>query len=106
MDESPSYFVLCSSEEDSSSTVEALLFSPAEQNLLITGSLEGIINVWDLSSQVSKVLGRSTIPSHLGLGWVDIDFDSSTLCQVLLWLIGNWLNWQSRWWNVRPPGIV
>ena len=48
-------FVLCSSEEDSSSTVEALLFSPAEQNLLITGSLEGIINVWDLSSQVSKV---------------------------------------------------
>ena len=48
-----------SSEEDSSSTVEALLFSPAEQNLLITGSLEGLINVWDLSSQVgvSKVYG-------------------------------------------------
>ena len=42
------------SEEVSSSTVEALLFSPAEHNLVITGSLEGMLSVWDLSSQVSK----------------------------------------------------
>ncbi len=37
----------------SKATVEAVLFSEAaEQNLLVTGSLEGVVNVWDISSQV------------------------------------------------------
>jgi len=40
--------------EHNKSTVEALLFSPAEQNMLITGTLEGNISVWDISSQVMR----------------------------------------------------
>jgi len=64
------------SAEDSTSTVEALLFSPAEQNLLITGSLEGLISVWDLSSQVSRASVRVgsgiTRLSWLGDGRRDI----------------------------------
>lgn len=40
----------------SRSTVEAVLFSPrgSEQNLLVTGSLEGVVNVWDMSTQVGR----------------------------------------------------
>jgi WD40 repeat protein len=35
-----------------SSTVESVLFTRAEQNILVTGSLEGVVAVWDLSTQV------------------------------------------------------
>ena len=31
------------------------------------------------------------------LGWVDLDFCCSTLCLVLLGLMGNWQNWLSKW---------
>ena len=49
--------------------------------------------------------------THLlaNLGWVDLDFDCSTLCLVLPGLLGNWQNWLSswaRWWNIpnlSPP---
>lgn len=37
------------------STVEALLFSSTEQNLLLTGTLEGNVTVWDVSSHVKRV---------------------------------------------------
>lgn len=40
--------------EHCKSTVEAVLFSPAEQNLLVTGTLEGNVSVWDISSQVMR----------------------------------------------------
>eukprot|EP00095_Tigriopus_kingsejongensis_P003273 maker-scaffold675_size187964-snap-gene-0.28 protein:Tk03273 transcript:maker-scaffold675_size187964-snap-gene-0.28-mRNA-1 annotation:"hypothetical protein DAPPUDRAFT_187565" len=43
-----------SEEVDSKSTVEATLFSKPEMNLLITGTLEGTINIWDLASHVSR----------------------------------------------------
>ena len=43
--------------------------------------------------------------THLlaNLGWVDFDFDCSTLCLVLPGLMENWQNWLSswvRWWNI------
>ena len=37
------------------------------------------------------------------LGWVDFDLSCSTLCLVLLGLMGNWQKWLSRlarWWNI------
>ena len=40
-------------EVSSRSTVETVLFGKSqEQNILVTGSLEGIVNVWDVSTQV------------------------------------------------------
>ncbi len=39
-------------EVSSKSTVESVLFS--EQNVLVTGSLEGVVNVWDISTQVKR----------------------------------------------------
>ncbi|TRY61942.1 hypothetical protein TCAL_03720 [Tigriopus californicus] len=41
-------------EIDSKSTVESILFSKPEMNLMLTGTLEGTVNVWDLASQVSR----------------------------------------------------
>lgn len=38
---------------DSNSTVESVIFTKPETNYLITGSLEGVLNVWDLSTQVA-----------------------------------------------------
>ena len=43
--------------------------------------------------------------AHLlaNLGWVDFDFGCSTLCLVLLGLMGNWQKWLSSWarcWNI------
>ena len=37
--------------------------------------------------------------THLlaNLGWVDFDFGCSTLCLVLLGLMGSWQNWLSSW---------
>ena len=36
--------------------------------------------------------------SHLvsDLGWVDFDFDYSTVCLILLGLMGKWQNWMSK----------
>lgn len=39
---------------DSKSTVESILFSKPEMNLMLTGTLEGTVNIWDLASQVSR----------------------------------------------------
>ena len=38
---------------ESKTAVEAVLFSPADQNQLITGTLEGCITIWDVSTNVS-----------------------------------------------------
>ena len=38
------------------------------------------------------------------VGWFDLDFVCSTLCLVLLGLMGNWQKWLSKWaiwWNLR-----
>ena len=39
-------------EEQKGQSVEAVLFTKSEQNFLVTGSLDGVINVWDLATQV------------------------------------------------------
>ena len=43
--------------------------------------------------------------THLlaNLGWVVMDFDCSTVCPILLGLVGIWQKWLSswaRWWNI------
>ena len=43
--------------------------------------------------------------THLlaNLGWVDLDFDSSTVCSILHGLVGIWqkrLSSWARWWNI------
>ena len=35
-------------------TVEAVLFSNVDQNIVVTGTLDGIVTIWDVSSQVSR----------------------------------------------------
>jgi hypothetical protein len=40
-------------ESTSRSAVEAVLFSPADPNQLITGTLEGVVTTWDISTHVS-----------------------------------------------------
>ena len=42
------------------------------------------------------------VPSELRLGFVDLDFECSTVCPTLLWLMGIWqkrLGRLARWWN-------
>jgi hypothetical protein len=39
-------------ESTSRSAVEAVLFSPADPNQLITGTLEGVVTTWDISTHV------------------------------------------------------
>lgn len=41
-------------DEVGKSTVEAVLLSPPDQNILITGTLEGTVSIWDIASQVSR----------------------------------------------------
>jgi WD40 repeat protein len=41
-------------DAEAKSAVEAVLFSPADPNQLITGTLEGAITVWDVSTHVSR----------------------------------------------------
>ena len=43
-----------SEESEGKSTVEALLFSPTDKNLLVSGTLDGHVSVWDVSSQIMK----------------------------------------------------
>ena len=46
---------------DSNSTVEAVIFTKPETNYLITGSLEGVLNIWDLSTQVIIAFSRKQL---------------------------------------------
>ena len=44
------------------------------------------------------------VPSARGLGWVDLDFEYSTVCPILPGLMGIWQKWQgswARWWNTQ-----
>ena len=43
-------------------------------------------------------------PSARLLGWVDLDIECSTVCRILLGLVGIWLKLlgrRSRWWNIQ-----
>ena len=43
------------------------------------------------------------VPCACRLGFVDVDFESSTVCPILLGLMGIWQKWLStwaRWWNI------
>ena len=42
------------SDMPNTTTVEAVLFSNADQNTIITGTLSGIVTIWDVSTQVSR----------------------------------------------------
>ena len=42
-------------EEANNEAIESVLFSTPEGNQVITGNLDGMLSVWDLSSQVSKL---------------------------------------------------
>lgn len=44
----------------SNTAVEAMVFSQNEQNLLVTGTLDGVIHVWDISLQVSCYITNET----------------------------------------------
>ena len=53
-----------------------------------------------LSSQTSLQGGPSYLDSWVGL----TDFGCSTICLVLLGLMGNWQEWLSKWarlWNIK-----
>ena len=44
------------------------------------------------------------VPSELRLGFVDLDFECSTVCPALLGLMGIWqkqLGSLARWWNTQ-----
>lgn len=41
-------------ESSTKTAVEAILFSPADGNQLITGTLEGVVTIWDVSTRVSR----------------------------------------------------
>ena len=72
----------------------------------------------DLSQYYTNIIQGDTYPGKPGLGWVDFDLGSFTLClDFLPGLMGNWQNWLgswARWWNIpnqcRPnrgsPGDV
>ena len=55
-------------ESSTKTAVEAILFSPADGNQLITGTLEGVITIWDVSTRVIiKAKSRSAqLNSHGG----------------------------------------
>ena len=42
------------SDIPNTTTVEAVLFSNADQNIIITGTLSGIVTIWDVSTHVSR----------------------------------------------------
>ena len=70
-------------EESYSEAIETVLFSAPEGNQLITGSLNGLLSVWDLSSQVSK------LSTKVGSGLVKLAWtkDSMILAATLDGLI-------------------
>ena len=44
------------------------------------------------------------VPSGLGLGLVDFNFDCSTVCPTLPRLVGIWQKWLgswAKWWNTQ-----
>jgi hypothetical protein len=45
-------------ESSTKTAVEAILFSPADGNQLITGTLEGVVTIWDVST---RVIGKTWI---------------------------------------------
>ena len=79
--------------------------------------LNGVIFKVTLSP-TDKNVNRSRLyrVTHLlaNLGWVDLDFDCSTVCPILLGLVWIWQKWLStwaRWWNIpnqsQPnPGLL
>ena len=44
------------------------------------------------------------VPSELRMGFVDLNFDCSSICLTLLGLMGIWQKWLvswARWWNTE-----
>lgn len=41
-------------DEDYDHSVEVVSFCPSNNNLAVTASLSGLINIWDISSQVRQ----------------------------------------------------
>lgn len=65
-------------EESYSEAVESVLFSTPEGNQLVTGSLNGLLSVWDLSSQVSK------LSTKIGSGLVKLAWKDSMILAATL----------------------
>ena len=64
--------------DDFNEAIESVLFSTPEGNQVITGNLEGMLSVWDLSSQVSK--SSTKVGSGLvKLAWKDSLILAATL---------------------------
>ena len=61
-----------SSNTPKTTTVEAVLFSKLDQNLIITGTLDGIVTTWDVSTHVSK----NSV--NVGEGVVKMDWRNTT----------------------------
>ena len=44
------------------------------------------------------------VPSARGLGWIDLDFECSTVGPILPGIMGIWQKWLgswARWWNIK-----
>ena len=65
-------------EEDYGEAIESVLFSNPEGNQLVTGSLNGLLSVWDLSSQVSK------LTTKIGSGLVKLAWKDSMILAATL----------------------
>jgi WD40 repeat protein len=72
---------------ESKSTVESMVFTRSEQNFLVTGSLDGLVSVWDLSTQVCNqdytVLCYTVLTGHVALTALTILLGTSS-CRVKL----------------------
>ena len=49
------------------------------------------------NDDLSYLRSLQGVPSARALGWIDLDFECSTVCPILTWLMGIWQKRLGKW---------